>query len=168
MLMSESVKSMKTSAGITRRKGEGLSDASNLPSDDDINNLLHRLRPFILQKEPYYFPKVKNILRKNLKHDESQNALVALRDLFTGKTFQEKVEIKSDKETIINSENVLKDWLNSSHYHRNADKRELINRLGKMWPGNFMEGVFVHMLFDKTKAIKHLSAIIEILVDPEQ
>ena len=36
----------------------------NLPNNDQISTLLHRIRPFILEKEVTFFNKVKNIFYK--------------------------------------------------------------------------------------------------------
>ena len=38
----------------------------NLPNSDQISVLLHRIRPFILEKEVTFFNKIKNILYKVL------------------------------------------------------------------------------------------------------
>src|SRR5262245_26311625 len=45
-------------------KDTGISVSGEMPHDDDIATLLHRMRPFVLQKESTYLTKVCNVLSR--------------------------------------------------------------------------------------------------------
>jgi len=163
MFQSEAISSMKSNIDMSWDRERGITDNSNLPSDDDLYSLLHRLRPFVLQNEPIHFYKVINILRKHFIQKESQAGLVFMKDLFSSKIFRSQVEIRFNNDTIINSDETLDKWLNGFQYHRDNQKIAQIREINELLPNNTMKGIFVHMLIDKGKAIKNLAKTIEIL-----
>jgi len=162
LFASKRLGNLKTSLSVNVHYLNGITDNSQLPDDDDTYNLLHRLRPFLLQQEPFYLDKIYNILRKHFREDHSNNALIAIKDLYSGAYFQSIVQIKLGNK-LINCEKLLKTWLNAFHYHRDSDKRILFSEIYETIPDTLTKAIFVHMLFDKAKAIKHLNGIVTIL-----
>lgn len=45
-------------------RDEGSSHEASLPTDDQISAFLHRLRPFVLENEPTFVPRIINILAR--------------------------------------------------------------------------------------------------------
>jgi len=59
-------------------------------------------------------------------------------------------------------------WLNAYQYHRDEDKKEMFEQMKQIIPDNFTKGIFIHLLFDKTNAIKHLANICKIICDSKR
>ena len=77
------------------------------PTDDQLAIFLHRLRPFQLQKEPYQFGKVKNVVAQGTASSKfMQSYLDRTKDMFTGVAMQQHVRI-SIGDAILNSEAAL-------------------------------------------------------------
>jgi hypothetical protein len=162
---SDAIMKIKVNLNLNWNREQGFTDHSTLPSDDDLNNLLHRLRPFVLKDEPIYFNKVCNILKKHLKNEFSQKLIQDLKDLFSGKEFQStKVQIEFNKETI-NSEKTLYKWLNAYQYHRDKGKQVEIETIHKLLPSQTTKAIFIYMMIDKAKAIRDTAEMIRILED---
>ncbi|MGE3521603.1 MAG: hypothetical protein AB7I96_01965 [Candidatus Dadabacteria bacterium] len=105
---------LKVNIGINWDEKVGFTDNSSLPSDDAISILLHKIRPFILQKENTYIPKVCNTLRKRISNSRVVEWINEDRDQFLGKHFESHMRIvygnRTDpniKRTQINSEETL-------------------------------------------------------------
>jgi hypothetical protein len=142
---------------------KGLKVISKLPSKDDLSILLHRLRPFILQKEPASFIKVSSILSKYIADSRFRHFMRHQRELYNGSQAQRIFRVVSDS-VIVNSENILYDWLNSHEYHRDPDKRAAIDGLFKRMPGELMQGLLVSMLVDKTRAVCNIASMVAVVI----
>jgi len=139
--------------------------AGSTPPDEDVVVILHRLRPFILQKEPANFYQMTNILSRYLNNPKARQTLQYLKDVFSGKDFQRQIRLQIDWKspsirTVVNSEETLQTWLNAVEYHRDAEKRQQIEELRKVFPDPALYALFVSMLLDKIKAIINVAVII--------
>lgn len=146
---------------------DGLKASANLPSKDDLSILLHRLRPFILQNEPSSFHRVSSIIGKRVPDDHIRNLLTEQRECYDGRQTQKMMRVVSN-EMIVNSENVLQNWLNSYEYHRDPDKRATIDRLFASMPGDLLTGILVSMLVDKTRAVGNVSLLVAFLLGKQK
>lgn len=135
----------------------------DLPDDDTLGLLLHRLRPFILSKEPASYERVSGLVRKRVQHPVISDMLKRQRRLYDGRDFQEMLRITIDG-TLVNSEETLKAWLNSHEYHRDRDKRAHIESLLSAFPGDLAKGILVNMLIDKMGACKNLAGFVAVLL----
>ena len=141
----------------------GLRVTTSLPDDDTLSILLHKLRPFILKKEPASFAAVSSIIGRGVKNSYVRQLLREQRELFDGRRSQQQMQIVSN-DVLVNSEKVLSDWLNSHEYHRDPDKREAIDALFERMPGDLMRGIFVSMLLDKVEAIRNVASLVTVLL----
>ena len=158
---------MPCNFSVNFNEEEGLKVSANLPSKDDLSILLHRLRPFILQKEPSSFLRVCSIIGKRVPDDHIRNLLNEQRECYDGRQTQKMMQVVSN-EMIVNSENVLQDWLNSYEYHRDPDKRQAIDRLFASLPGDLLTGILVSMLVDKTRAVGNVSLLVAFLLGKQK
>lgn len=140
-----------------------VSYTQNLPPEDDIIVLLHRLRPFILNNEHASFNRVTGIIGKNLSDSNVRLFLKEQHALFGGKRLLDIIEVKSHGQ-IINSDKVLSDWLNAFQYHRDQSKRKEIERLHDLMPLESSRGFFIMLLLDKVEAIFKIAGMIELLL----
>lgn len=136
---------------------------TDLPDDDTISILLHRLRPFILQKEAASFHAVSSILGKSVENPHVRQLLREQNRLYDGRRFQSRIRIASN-EVLVNSERVLFDWLNSYEYHGDSNKRDNIEDLFDRMPGDLMRFILVSMLVDKVEAIRNLAALVAVML----
>jgi hypothetical protein len=63
-------------------------------------------------------------------------------------------------DVVVNSEAVLNDWLNSYEYHRDKDKKQLIDALQQIIPLEAVKAILLGLLADKAKAIYALVVFI--------
>lgn len=141
----------------------GVAFSGTLPNDDVVAALLHRVRPFVLAKERTSFLRIRNVLAKCIENEQMRKILDRQRDLFTGKDFQQQVEIVATTPVLkdaLNSDESFHTWLNAFEYHRDPAKRATIEQLCGILTIDAARGIFVSMLLDKIKAIMNLAAII--------
>jgi hypothetical protein len=143
-------------------QGTGMEVETALPDNDTLSILLHRLRPFILQTEPASFVRVCAIIGKRIDNPSVRGLLRQQSRLYDGRTSQRLMKVALN-EQILNSEKLLYDWLNSHEYHRDPDKREVIDELVKHMPDNLMRGILVSMLVDKVQAIRNVAALLALI-----
>jgi hypothetical protein len=137
----------------------------------ELNDLLTRLRPFILQKEPTHFGTAKNIVARLIDQPEFKAWLKQLSTYFFGRQ-EPQMSIKYDGTTITTEEFLFR-WLNSTVFHVNfAEQKEVGAVLGSMAPA-LWKTAFFQMLFTKTVCIARLGGVIgdlsngrDIEVDP--
>jgi len=143
-------------------KNLGITWSVKMPPEEDIFVFLHKMRPFILQNEPYSFLNVRKLLERKFKNSIPP-ILPFLLDLFSGKSMQRQVVMISNDQ-IINSEKMLFTWLNAHEYHRDKEKQEFLEELHKILPLEWSRGVFVNLLIDKAKAIFQLAEFIKLII----
>jgi hypothetical protein len=150
-------------ANVNWEEASPLVVETDLPDDDTLSILLHRLRPFILQKEAASFPAVSSVIGKSVGHPHIRQLLRDQNRLYDGRQFQSRIRIASNKD-LVNSERVLVDWLNSHEYHGDPEKRDAIEDLFGRMPGHLMRFILVSMLVDKVEAIRNLAALVAVML----
>lgn len=135
-----------------------------LPSPDDLAILLHRLRPFILENEPASFARVSGLLKKHGR--ANPHVLQLLRDrqkLYNGQDMQQQIKIRVN-DIILNSESMMREWLNSTEYHRDPDRRRAVEGLLQGLPNDLYRGVMVCLLVEKVKAIQSVASLAALML----
>ena len=136
---------------------------SEVPTDEELAALLHRLRPLILQEEATSYQQITALLGRRFTHEFVRGWLKTQRMLFDGRNNQALVRITSNG-TLINSEQTLFDWLNGYEYHRDPAKRDKIAALHHVIPLEHSMPVLVGLLGDKVQAITQLAALIAVIL----
>jgi hypothetical protein len=139
--------------------GQPLKVEVTLPSKDDMAILLHRLRPLLLARELASFVRAVSTLGRRIEHPDFRTLLSEQRQRYDGRELQKIVTIALN-ETILNSERVLQDWLNSYEYHGDRAKRESIDTLFRQLPPDLLSGIFTDLLVGKINAIGSVRQII--------
>ena len=67
------------------------------------------------------------------------------------------------RDLIVNSDKTLMTWLNAFEYHRDNDKRKLIEEIDKIIPEDFSRALFASMIIDKVRAVLELGDVITFL-----
>ena len=92
-------------------------------SDTALRELLHLIRPFVLQNEDTHFPKVSGRLWTYLNHPHLQKLLAHWRSVFSGDEMCCYFKITAHQ-LDINNDRTLALWLNVFEYYRDTEKRE--------------------------------------------
>lgn len=125
----------------------------------EISELLHKVRPFILQDEPTYFHKVTNIIKRRIDDAIFRNSIDNLKKLFDGNEMSAVLKIELNNYNLIDQA-TLKKWLNSYEYHRDKDMRKEIENLNSATPIEFTKTIFFMLIIEKLKAIKSLACVL--------
>ena len=144
-------------------RDEGGSVTADLPDDDTLAILLHRLRPFLLADEPASFTRVSSRLGRLITEPYIRQLLRHNRRVYEGRVAQEMLRVESD-DMVLNSERALFDWLNSHEYHHDAIKRESVAPIFRAGPPELGRAIMVFMLIDKTRSVINLASLVAVLV----
>lgn len=152
---------------INYTQESGLSYSVDLPKEDQILALLHRLRPFVLQNEVTNFNRVCNHLSRRFDDVPFKGFIKSIGDFYSGKKIQAIILLKSN-DVLINSEEILLKWLNAHEYHRDNEKQKELETLHKILPLETSRAIFVMMLYDKVRAITILAHFINVIVGEQE
>lgn len=133
------------------------------PDDDQRAILLHRLRPLILQKEPYAFHIACSVISKSSTEPFLRQHIKNIRRDFRCEHFQEMMKL-THGDIVINSESGFASWLNGFEYHRDQDKANSISAQDDAIKITQLRPIFMLMAADKVKAIAALSKIAETML----
>jgi hypothetical protein len=146
---------------LTRETGLVLTPT--IPSVDDLAILLHRLRPFLLQQEPYSFHKTSAALGRHLGHPGFRALLAYMHRLWKCEGANAQMPVRLNNQEI-NSEEVLLQWLNSTEYHRDRAKGAAIERLRQQVPGELFDFVIVSLTLEKLRAVIACAKLASVMV----
>ncbi|WP_373033953.1 hypothetical protein [Sulfurovum sp.] len=143
----------RTNMNMSAKVDEPVNFMIQLPSKDDRSILLHNLRPFILQKEQTFLPKICNFLAREIDDDMFQKFITQQKNCFFIKKNAQTFHLTTDQNKIINSDEVLTLWLNAYEYHRDDEKIKELQNLTSFLPYEVFEFLMLNALLDKTKVI---------------
>ena len=144
-------------------KGSNISVCSKIPNDDAISVFLHRLRAFILEREPASFIAVARIIGKNIKNETVRSMIKETRQSYQAKYVENTIQICSNN-TPLFSESMLNKWINAYEYHQDQEKRIEVEKLYKNIGGlQTANAVNLMLLAEKLKSISRLADLLNIL-----
>jgi hypothetical protein len=150
---------------VSAKIGEPTVFTAQLPPEDDIAAFLHCMRPFILDREPTNFLKVRNILRRRLALPAAQKHLDQLKDLYSGKDFPAIITVGTDSGTLsLTSDEAITKWLNAAGagtYHQDGDKGAELQAMYKIFPKESAQVLFLGVLLGRAAAIGKMGALID-------
>ena len=152
---------------ISWKKGEEIKYTSTLPPEEEIIALLHKIRPFVLQKESTSFRKIVNLLGRKIEDDEFRDLLKEEKEIYSGKASRGVFKIASN-EVVLNTDQMLKKWLNAFEYHKDKNKQLEIKKLHELIPLEATRTILIMMLQDKVKAILHISGFINVILGKKE
>ena len=125
-----------------------------------VHQLLHLLRPFILQGERTYLPRITGLIGKRIVHSQVRALLGRINDQFTLKSSTHSFTVSSG-DVVINSESTLQTWLNGYEYHRDRAKRACLQELqSPAVPFDVTRGILADLLIGKAIAVSRVSEFI--------
>ncbi len=153
--------SVKYEFSWDREKGQ--QHKATLPPEDDVSAFLHRLRPFVLERERFFLPKILNVLRRLIPNPQVQSIF----DLQTQRFFGRDASgftIMVGELALTSDDTVLK-WLNAVEYHRDEDKQGELKTAAEAIPTESQRAIFLSAMIDKAKSILTVAGIVEGLRD---
>ena len=123
-----------------------------LPPVSQLRELLHVLRPLILQSERTFYNRATSILSKRIEHRLWRGLMRGYVRSFRADSSQQFFSVRVEG-LMLNSEEALDLWLNGYEYHRDPEKR---NRLAVSVGGEITDAslaLFVDLLGAKVEAI---------------
>ncbi len=139
--------------------GEQLCITGTEPTSDQRAAVLHHLRPFLLEDEPYSFKRVRGILARSSSSLVLTEWLQQVKQRYAGNLLQSQVKIEVGA-LLLNSETVLNKWLNAYEYHRDDNKAiELVKQHDPI-PVDSSRPIFAMMLQEKATAVLHMGWLI--------
>jgi len=154
---------MKSSLRIEGTPASKVKVSTELPDWEEVMAFLHRFRPILLQSESTNFYKICSLLSKEVANPDFRGMLDLQRDFFSGKHVREQFKLQSD-DVLINSEQVLHNWLNGYEYHRDKEKREFIQSLHGMLPLDASKVIFIGLLTAKVQAVNNVAGLVNVLI----
>lgn len=149
---------------ITIKMKDGKAEVeTDLPTQDQLDILVQRLRLFVLKKERVSFVNVCAILRKHL---EDLRLTELLKWLFAA-FHNHPAELGSTliiNEALIDREATLIDWLNGYQYHLDDDRRQRLRKRGVNVESPAIRRNLVNLLLNKQTAVINLAALVAVLM----
>lgn len=124
----------------------------DLPPVSHVRELLHMLRPLILQNEPTFYARVVGILGKRIDHQLWRGFIKGYARSFRADNSQEFFTAKIGN-LVLNSEEALDLWLNGYEYHRDKEKRDRLSASIGSEVTEVSRALFVDLLGAKVEAM---------------
>ncbi|HUY33167.1 MAG TPA: hypothetical protein VMV69_10325 [Pirellulales bacterium] len=137
----------------------GFSFSGELPHDDNIATILHRMRPFVLQKEASYLPKMCKVLSRYITDAGFRELVKGIVDEFMGKGFQKQLKIDLNG-SVLNTDDMVNKWLNAFEYHHAEDAKQALEVFRAVLPEAWQRAVFISMMLDKARQVGNTSIIV--------
>ena len=137
-----------------------ISNTGSLPSDDEIAAFLHRLRPIYLQKEALNYNTISNLLSEHLNVPAITQCLREWKHHYDARASREAFEIAVATK-VLNSQDFLDNYLNALEYHRDQDRRKVIDEISVHYPLEAQKAIIVLLLAMRLKAIKNLASFLQ-------
>ncbi|WP_439856166.1 hypothetical protein [Pseudomonas yamanorum] len=151
------------SIGFRWKLGEPARVSEKQIEEEPVWAMLHKLRPFVLQKERCFLPSILKLLKRRLDHVALHRHLDDIRDTFTLKSMEQRIHLLGPGRPPL-SQQVVMDWLNSFQYHHDEEKRvKVIRDLGPF--AQYQDGmnVAVFALVDMVQSILGAGDLVETL-----
>jgi hypothetical protein len=138
----------------------GLSvEVPNQPSNAAVRELLHLLRPFVLQKERKAYVRVASKLWQYFDHPYLRQVLAKSRKIFDDGQFSLYGHIELN-DLRLNDDRTFGLWLNAFEYHRDPAKRAELEKAFHGQPDDLVMAIFRGMISDKAVEVLRLAAFI--------
>jgi hypothetical protein len=135
-----------------------ISNTGSLPPDDEIAAFLHLLRPIYLEKEALNYNTISNLVSAHLNDDTVTQCLREWKRNYDARASREVFEIAAAGK-VLNSQEFL-NYLNALEYHRDQDRRKVIDEISGHYPLEAQKAIIVLLLAMRLQAIKKLTSFL--------
>lgn len=143
-----------------------ITNSGSLPSDEQFAALLHRMRPFYLNKEPTNFNTVTNSISQHVLQPAFVGFFRDLKQKYRGQPLRELFQVMGAGR-LLNSEGFLDDYLNGIEYHRDKNRQEEIQKVAQFFTIEAQRVFVVLLLMMRVCAISELAAFLALCLQRE-
>lgn len=136
------------------------------PTDQVLDGLVLRLRPFLLENEPTNFNRITNELKRLLQGTVFEQKITNIKKKYRV-DFLNGMKFKINGTEIV-SEAMLFKWLNGYYYHLDKRKRDDLSEIYLAFPEEGVRTIFIDMLGDKITHIFEIGNLIIFLLGLEK
>lgn len=134
---------------------------ATLPPDEDVDQFLHRLRPFVLHDATNFYD-VRSVLGRYITLPAFRQYLKRLGDRYAGKDIPFRIVVGSEAgELMLGSKEAVDKWLNAFEYHQDSGKQTELRSMYAVFPEQASRGMFLYFLLQRAGAIGKLGALID-------
>ena len=134
--------------------------------EGNLSSILHSLRPFVLEKEGCYFPKMVNRLQRYVyKEGVSKKPLGVFKECYSGNYLRRSLPVVYG-DVYTDFDDLWRDWSNSEEYHptsteeRHSKQKEMLLRFSRSLPRNLFVPTMHLLTIDKCKSIHGFGMLI--------
>jgi hypothetical protein len=147
--------------GFTVEVGKPAKHKAKLPPEEDVSSFLHRMRPFILEREPASFFRVRNLLARHLNAHSARAHLEAVKARYVGEAMGFRFTVRG---LLLNGEQAVDMWLNAFEYHQDKEKQAELSALYAVFPETSACALFLCLLLERAAAIEKLASLVNGLI----
>lgn len=133
----------------------------------ELHELLHVLRPVILEKEKASFHKVQALLGKKFKDGNFAEHLKAVRHLFDDGELSRFMQISIGGQKLWDK-SILHTWLNGVQYHTDAEKAETWQKLESILTEDNARAVVISQIHSRVKALALLDHVVSLVLGDDE
>ena len=131
-------------------RGEEIKEETHKVDYEEMESVLVRLRPFTLNDESVFLPRVVNILKPH--YPENIEHLCSITDMFLNKKEYGKIKIVAGPQEF-SEEKLFNDFMNSRVFHLDAAREERLDALGNLLDDGFVYSVLLGAIVSKVSAV---------------
>lgn len=147
---------------ITMSRENGLVIVCDSYTNTELYEILHLLRPLILQDEKTSFYKISALINNRFRNEHVGRHIKYLRRIFNDGELSRYIQLTVAKQPIFD-ESFLKLWLNAEQYHADPEKIAAWEPVKNSLRLDNERAIIVSMLRSKVKAIHNLAHIAELV-----
>lgn len=129
----------------------------------ELHELLHVLRPLILEREAASFHQVAALLGRRFRDRRFSDHLKTLHQMFNHSDLSFYMQITIDAQRLFH-ETVLRNWLNGVQYHTDEEKAEAWHRLEQALTAPNARALVMDLLYGRVKALMCLEGVVNLLL----
>ncbi len=138
-----------------------------LPPEDDIAAFLHRLRPFFLKRdEPTNFHLMITHVSRHLADPTIDEIARHWRSYYDGRESQNIFTISVGGK-VLNSDEFFNNYIYAFEYHRNKEKRKIVDDIAQHFPLEAQRPLFILLLMTRLNAINTFASFLKTCLDGE-
>ena len=153
-------------AGITNMKwaaGAGMVFTCAPYTNGELYELLHILRPVMLEEENASFHKTLALLSRRFKDKTFAQHQKALRHIFEEGELSSYMQISVGEQKLLHN-SILRLWLNGTQYHSDQEKQEAWNKLEKSLTEDNARALAIELVHSRVKALLLLDHLVGLVV----
>lgn len=154
-------------SGITNinfTSSDGVKISYSPVEDFELFELLHVLRPVILERENVSFQKISSLVKSRYRNENVSKYVKSQAEIFSNGELQLYLQISINGNPVLNR-TTINNWLNGTQYHFDSDKSESWKTMEGHLGSENSKAVIIDLLYGKVKAVLNLSCLVAAVIE---